>query len=113
MQCSLIEDLVECYVKSHLANPYSTFKAPPKDVAERFWFDWMPLEIAQQLQLPADPEDVTPLSVEGESNLQQLIEGTVAVSVYDCQPIDCLCKCCFTGSKTCLCCCLDVQVAHL
>ena len=104
MQCSLIEDIVECYVKSHLDNPYSTFKAPPKDMAERFWFYWLPPEIAQQLQLPEDTEDVTSVSVEGKSNLQQLIdhEGTVAVLIYACQPIlsTCLCKSCFRSKQS-------------
>ena len=75
MSCSLIEDIVECYHQSGLENPYSTFVPPPKEATEKFWFDWLRPEIAQQLRFPEDTEDALPLSVEGEDNLQQPIEG--------------------------------------
>lgn len=56
LDCSLIEDLVKCYAKSHLDNPFTSCKAPPMQVEERFWFDWMCPEIARQARLLEERE---------------------------------------------------------
>lgn len=78
LDCSLIEDLVTCYAKSHLDKPFTSFKAPPMQVEERFWFDWTCPEIAQQVRLSEESGDVSSLSTEGDDNLQQLIEVTLS-----------------------------------